>query len=108
MKKVNIDNTGFRGVYLTTSLQRLVDVFGNEDGRAPTIDGKVTHEWAFEIGPTSVITIYDYKNPPIDDDAKCRWHIGGKHLDQALIREFLLNEGFNDDEIELEDSPLYK
>ena len=100
MKKINIDGTSFQNAYLDVSLQTLIDKFGNENEiRDKSSNSKVTYEWAFEIGPRMIMTIYDYKNPPIDEDSSHRWHIGGKNLSPNMILNFLSEYGFKSEDI---------
>ena len=88
---------GYRGVRVITTLRKLRDEFGSESF-PKSDDGKVTHEWAFEIKPDSILTIYDWKEGKlIGLDDEIEWHIGGKHVTEAEIVEFLCANCFTGD-----------
>jgi hypothetical protein len=86
------------------SVNDLIKVLGKPHRRTPSKphtfgDGKSTVEWAFKrIGMTNklgvkfdfVFTVYDYKNPPKDDNTKMVWSVGGKtKMDAYAIQQVL-------------------
>ena len=60
---------------LVASYDQLVDIFGVPHG--PSQDGKTRFNWVLEFDDGVVATIYDYKDPPFDNDERMYWHVGG-------------------------------
>jgi len=68
--------------YVRTSINQLNSLF-NVKKHKPSGDGKVKHEWEIEIiqknQHSTYITIYDYKDWPIDKDEIFPFHVGAKN-----------------------------
>lgn len=70
---------------IQASVRELKAVLG-EPHRGKSSDDKVTMEWAFKKKVTEgggktydlVFTVYDYKNPPLNDTTKHTFSVGGK------------------------------
>ena len=105
------------------SVNDLIKVLGKPHRRTPSKphtfgDGKSTVEWAFKrIGMTNklgvkfdfVFTVYDYKNPPKDDNTKMVWSVGGKtKMDAYAIQQVLRVAGLKviREEVESDQSEL--
>jgi hypothetical protein len=77
--------SSFYGVELSTTLQRLIDLFpnsyySNNDGR-----NKVNFEFTLETESGDVFTIYDWKEyRPLETDEVIEWHIGGFNEQSCL------------------------
>jgi hypothetical protein len=74
--------------YMKYSREELESCFGtphNElDDTDIADDGKVQHEWWFDIDGTPV-TIYDYKeSKDVPEDEPILWHIGGENYGAVL------------------------
>ena len=71
----NVDGTSLVG-YVTTTFDRLVQVFGRPCIEEPGELDKVNILWKLEI-QKKTITIYDYKEKVPPTVGEYRWHIGG-------------------------------
>ena len=89
LKSEKIIGASFGGVFIQTTLRKLRDEFGSESFTNPTNE-KTTHEWAFEIRPDSILTIYDWKEfREIELDEEIEWHIGRRNVTKDEIIAFL-------------------
>lgn len=100
----DVNGTSRVGRIEAMSVNDLIKVLGKPHRRTPSKphtfgDGKSTVEWAFKrMGMTNklgvkfdfVFTVYDYKNPPKDDNTKIVWSVGGKtKMDAYAIQQVL-------------------
>lgn len=67
---------------ITTTFDRLVEVFGEPDYGPDDMGDKVTCEWCLKFEDGTIATIYDYKVYGLTPRGLYAWHIGG-HDGQA-------------------------
>lgn len=76
------DGTSFQGVTILTSVQNLINTFGEPTVQDNTGEDKVNFEWDMETENGDVFTIYDWKEyRKIDLDEQIEWHIGSHSRD---------------------------
>ena len=92
MLKVISKNAEVTGTHLqgriTTSYDKLVEVFGEPTYNDNDPRDKVQVEWALKFSDGTVATIYNWKD--YDDGSRCKqalhydWHIGGMNYDAVM------------------------
>jgi len=71
------NGTSFQGITILTSVQNLINTFGEPTVQDNTGEDKVNFEWDMETENGDVFTIYDWKEyRKIDLDEQIEWHIG--------------------------------
>jgi len=93
----NTTNSYFSGLYLKTTMKRIMTILGPSE----KVDGTITNEWVIEKENEQIITIYDWQeNRKFSENEVIIWHIGKKNITNDEIITLLVDEvGFEKFEI---------
>ena len=86
------DGTSFFGTTIRTSVDELINAFGEPSMEYNTGEDKVNFEWEMETEDGEVFTIYDWKEGrPLRLSERVNWHIGAmnKSVCNTAERELL-------------------
>lgn len=85
-KATSTEHSSFHFDEIKTSVNRLVELFGEPDDDSNTGDDKVNFEWEMENEDGDKFTVYDWKEyRRIKLDETISWHIGAK--DEGISRK---------------------
>lgn len=84
--KLSIAGTSFHGITITTTPQKLIDLFPNTYYEGNSGQNKTNFDFTLENEEGKVFTIYDWKEyRPLEMDEMIIWHIGGKCKEDCIV-----------------------
>ena len=79
------DMTSFHGHTITTTPERLINLFGPPTTDSNDGEDKVNMEWILELPDEYIFTIYDWKEyKKLQMTHKIQWHIGARNTGISL------------------------
>ena len=75
--------TSWHGHTIMAAASRLIELFGEPQTDAPSLDFRSQREWILQTRTGSVITLYDTRSSSYDIDEVIAWHVGAKTKEAA-------------------------